>query len=254
MLARLRSQLFQQRRSIGHSSRKIPKSQSPTPDPLAAPRRPSTSPTESSIPPSEFPPSESSTDAPKDFRSPWLFKAVGVGNFIVIPVVGVYAAFYWDWGDDDRDHVMKPARRWFKRQKDAFFSLSPPEQELATPGLVVPPLSGEEPTSTSGLSTAGLPKGFFKPFFLVKGVDPAGPAAIAGLRDDDLIVTFGETPVRDLAPLKYQAMISTAIKEQATIPVVVMRPGKHVLLSVNPTKEAGLGCDLQRFQPGQVNR
>lgn len=71
------------------------------------------------------------------------------------------------------------ARRWLKKQKDAFFSLSPTEQELATPGLAAPPLQSTESSSPSGLSTAGLPKGFFKPFFLVKGVDPEGPAAIA---------------------------------------------------------------------------
>ncbi|KAJ6525314.1 hypothetical protein DFH09DRAFT_1329116 [Mycena vulgaris] len=210
MFARLRSQLFlQQRRSIGHSSRKLPNSKSPSSDPPESPsKEPAT------------PPSESQAEARKDFRSPWFFKAVGIGNFIIIPVVGIYAAFYWDWGDDDREHVMKPARRWLKRQKDAFFSLSPPEQELATPGLVIPPLSGEASPGTSGLSTAGLPKGFFKPFFLVKGVEPTGPAAIAGLREDDLIVTFGETPVRSLAPLTYQAMIKSAINEKTAIPVV----------------------------------
>jgi hypothetical protein len=121
-------------------------------------------------------------------------------------------------------------RRWLQRQKDAFFSLSAPEQELATPGQVMPPLSGSESPDTSNLSTAGLPKGFFKPFFLVKDVDPDGPAAIAvtilyfmdlvprpkllqGLRDDDLIVTFGETPVRSLAPLTYQAIIRSAVNE-----------------------------------------
>ncbi|KAJ7442646.1 hypothetical protein FB451DRAFT_1297121 [Mycena latifolia] len=253
MLARLRSQFFfQQRRSIG-SSRKPPKlTGKPTQDPPASLNEPSARASEPSI--SSSNPSTSGPDAPKDFRSPWLFKAVGVGNFIIIPVVGIYAAFFWDWGGDEREHVMKPARRWFQSQKDAFFSLSPPEQELATPGLVTPPLSGEEAPATTGLSTAGLPKGFFKPFFLVKGVRPTGPAAIAGLRDDDLIVTFGETPVRSLAPLKYQAMIMAAVKDNTAIPVVVMRPGKHVLLSLTPTKEAGLGCELQRFQPGQVNR
>ncbi|KAJ7025385.1 hypothetical protein C8F04DRAFT_1269268 [Mycena alexandri] len=241
MFARLRPQIARQQRRA-YASRKLPRSKSSPP--LSSPPKPGAAPInpEPALPP------------PKDFRSPWFFKAVGIGNFVIIPVVGIYAAFYWDWGNDEREHVMKPARRWLQKQKDAFFSLSPPEQELATPGgLVVPPLDGAESPSASGLSTAGLPKGFFKPFFLVKKVDPKGPAAIAGLHDEDLIVTFGETPVRDLAPLTYQAMIRTAIKEKTAIPVVVMRPGKHVLLSLTPT-EGGLGCDLQRFQPGQVNR
>ncbi|KAJ6585144.1 hypothetical protein B0H19DRAFT_1250032 [Mycena capillaripes] len=231
MLARLRSQLlYQQRRSVGNSSRKLPTSKPPTREPSTSTSEPTTS--------------QGNLATPKDFRSPWLFKAVGVGNFIIIPVVGIYAAFYWDWGDDEREHVMQPARRWLKRQKEAFFRLSPPEQELATPGLVIPPFDGTESSSSSsyGLSTAGLPRGFFKPFFLVTAVDPDGPAGIAGLRDDDLIVSFGEIPVRSLAPLTYQAMIKSAVKEKTAIPVLVMRPGKHVLLSLTPTPEAGLGA------------
>ncbi|KAJ7505163.1 hypothetical protein B0H11DRAFT_1977133 [Mycena galericulata] len=191
MLARLRSQLLlHQRRSVG-SSRKLPKNK-----PLAHEPPLLTHPSLVITSEAEQP------ERPKDFRSPWLFKAVGV-------VIGIYAAFYWDWGDDGRDNVMQPVS-----QKDAFFNLSPPEQQLATPGLAVPPLDGTEPSagSGSGLSTAGLPKGFFKPFFLVKDINPEGPAAMAGLRNDDLIVTFGETPVRDLAPLTYRAMIRSAVK------------------------------------------
>ncbi|KAJ6621880.1 hypothetical protein B0H10DRAFT_1945134 [Mycena sp. CBHHK59/15] len=115
-------------------------------------------------------------ESPKDFRSPWLFKAVGVANFVLLPVVGIYAAFYWDWGDD-REHVMQPVRRWLRAQRDTFFSLSPPEQELATPGLTLPPLQSD--VSLTEAPSAELPKGFFKPFFLVKAVDPEGPAAIA---------------------------------------------------------------------------
>ncbi|KAJ7505161.1 hypothetical protein B0H11DRAFT_1977124 [Mycena galericulata] len=201
MLGRLRSQLLlHQRRSVG-SSRKLPKNKPLAHEPPVLTRPSLTSEAEQ-------------PERPKDFRSPWLFKAVGVGNFIIIPVIGIYAAFYWDWGDDGRENVMQPARRWLKAQKDAFFNLSPPEQQLATPGLAVPPLDGTEPSagSGSGLSTAGLPKGFFKPFFLVKDINPEGPAAMAGLRNDDLIVTFGETPVRDLAPLTYRAMIRSAVK------------------------------------------
>ncbi|KAF8172032.1 hypothetical protein K438DRAFT_1852121 [Mycena galopus ATCC 62051] len=240
MLARLRLHFSsQQRRTF--ASRKLPTSKASTRQTANPPSQP-------------IAPEIKTNSPPKDFRKPWFFKAVGVANFIVIPAIGLYAAFYWDW-NDDREHVMQPARRWLQRQKDAFFRLSPPEQELATPGLVIPPLDGAEPTSSGpGLSTAGLPKGFFKPFFLVKDVNPEGPAAIAGLREDDLIVTFGEVPVRQLAPLTYQAMIKSAVKENSAIPVLVMRPGKHVLLSLTPTTEAGMGCDLRRFQPGQVNR
>lgn len=114
MLARLRSQLsLQQRRAIG-SSRKLPKSKPLAYEPPTLPREPPT--------PRE--PLTSEAERPKDFRNPWLFKAVGVGNFIIIPgpplhfnpelslilcsVIGIYAAFYWDWGDNGHDNVMQP--------------------------------------------------------------------------------------------------------------------------------------------------
>lgn len=69
MLARLRSQLsLHQRRLVGQSSRsKLPKSKPPAPEPQAEPS------------------ASTEDEAPKDFRSPWLFKAVGVGNFVIIP-------------------------------------------------------------------------------------------------------------------------------------------------------------------------
>ncbi|KAJ7784406.1 hypothetical protein B0H16DRAFT_1492393 [Mycena metata] len=168
MFARLRPQIARHQRRA-YASRKLPKSKSA---PTSSPPKPEAAP----ITP------EPTAQPRKDFRSPWFFRAVGIANFVIIPVVGIYAAFFWDWGNDEREHVMKPARRWLQRQKDAFFNLSPPEQELATPGgQVVPRPDSVEPPSASGLSTAGLPKGFFKPFFLVKKVDPNGPAAIAVL-------------------------------------------------------------------------
>ncbi|KAJ7147108.1 hypothetical protein C8R43DRAFT_541125 [Mycena crocata] len=238
MLALLRrSQSFRQSRAIGFPSRRLSNQNS-------AGKAPSTT---------QEPPSPEA-EPYKDFRSPWFFKAVGVGNFILLPVVGLYATFYWDWGNDEREHVMQPARRWLKRQKEAFFSLSPSEQELAAPGLAVPATPGAESPATSGSPTVDLPKGFFKPLFLVKAVEPDGPAAAAGLRDDDLIVSFGEVPVASLAPLTYQSMIRSAMNENTPIPVLVIRSDERVLLSFAPTQEAGLGCDLERFQPGQVSR
>ncbi|KAJ7644000.1 hypothetical protein FB45DRAFT_896637 [Roridomyces roridus] len=205
---------------------------------------------------SQLPPG---AEQPRDFRSPWFFRAVAIGNFIVIPIVGVYGVLYWDWADNGRETVVQPVRRWLKKQKEAFFRLSPTEQQLA--GVAAPSTPSQAPDtadstggSQTGLSTAGLPKGFFKPFFLVKGVKPDGPAAVAGLRDDDLIVTFGDKPVRDLPPLTYQAMVQSAVDYNTTIPIVVFRAGQEISLSLSPTKEVGFGCNLQRFQPGQVNR
>ncbi|KAJ7288179.1 hypothetical protein C8J57DRAFT_1706674 [Mycena rebaudengoi] len=252
MLARVRFQLLSvQRRTAGYSTRKLPTSKAPT--------RPPTNPkdlAEKGKANTSAPEGEPSSSRPhsKDFRSPWIFKAVGVANFIVVPIVGIYAAFYWDWGDDGHDNVMQPIRRWVKRQQNAFFSLSPPELALATPGLTLSPQESVESLETSDPMTTDVPKGFFKPFFRVKGVNPDGPAAIAGLHNDDLIVSFGEIPVRSLPPLTYQDMIKTSVKNNTAIPVLVMRPGKHLLLLLTPTREAGLGCDLQRYQPGQVNR
>jgi hypothetical protein len=66
-----------------------------------------------------------------------------------------------------------------KRQQNAFFSLSPPELALATPGLTLSPQESVESLETSDPMTKDVPKGFFKPFFRVKGVNPDGPAAIA---------------------------------------------------------------------------
>ncbi|KAJ7486022.1 hypothetical protein B0H11DRAFT_2016617 [Mycena galericulata] len=98
MLARLRSQVvLHQRRSVG-SSRKLPKNKPLVHEPPVLTRPSLTSEAEQ-------------PERPKDFRSPWLFKAVGVGNFIIIPVIGTYAAFYWDWGDDGRENVMQPHKK-----------------------------------------------------------------------------------------------------------------------------------------------
>ncbi|CAK5270340.1 unnamed protein product, partial [Mycena citricolor] len=206
-----------------------------------------------------------------DFRSPWFFKAVGVGNFIVIPAVGIYALFFWDWGNDDRETVVQPARRWLQEKRDAFYGVS----SEADGSLDAPPLD------TSRLSTAGLPKGFFKPFFRVLGIQPGGPAEVAvcfsvvwffeeaetlnqGLQKKDLVMSFGETPVRDMAPKnvlpddpgrhgtrglfvfrRWSGGLRSVL--QTPLELLVLRDGKHLLLLLTPTQEAGLGCVILEF-------
>ncbi|KAJ7069629.1 hypothetical protein C8F01DRAFT_1113408 [Mycena amicta] len=150
---------------------------------------------------------------------------------------------------------MNPARRWLEKQKEAFFKLSPSEQQLAAvEGTPSSPETPTAPARPAGLSTAGLPKGFFKPYFMVKYIRPEGPAASAGLLDEDLIVSFGDVPVRDLAPLKYHAMLASAANNDAAIPVVVVRAEQEVQLLLKPLRDGKLGCELERYQPGQVRR
>ncbi|KAF7299632.1 ABC transporter ATP-binding protein [Mycena chlorophos] len=180
----------------------------------------------------------------QDFRRPWLYRVVGVGHFIIIPIVVAYAAFFYDWEDETRgEHVMKPLRRWLEAKKAAFFSLSPSEQQLATGEhtLAKPDAAAPASNPAPSRSSSWLPTSFFKPYFIVRFVAPDGPAASSGLRQDDLIVVFGDIPVKDLPPLKFHAMLASAANEQAPIPLVVLRDGQEMQLVLLPGKEGNLG-------------
>ncbi|PFH53896.1 hypothetical protein AMATHDRAFT_113900, partial [Amanita thiersii Skay4041] len=63
-----------------------------------------------------------------DFRPPWVYTTSRLLSYTIIPSIVVYSVFWHDFGD--REHVFQPARRWLARQKAAFFTLSPDEQEL----------------------------------------------------------------------------------------------------------------------------
>ncbi|THH15854.1 hypothetical protein EW146_g4698 [Bondarzewia mesenterica] len=47
---------------------------------------------------------------------------------VLLPGVFLYAVFVADFGE--KEHVFMPPRRWLERQKAAFFTLTPAEQEL----------------------------------------------------------------------------------------------------------------------------
>ncbi|KAI0070146.1 hypothetical protein K474DRAFT_911719 [Panus rudis PR-1116 ss-1] len=51
-----------------------------------------------------------------------------ISSFVIIPTAIIYAVFFMDFGD--HEHVFSAPRRWLDRQRAAFFSLSPAEQEL----------------------------------------------------------------------------------------------------------------------------
>ncbi|TFK27973.1 hypothetical protein FA15DRAFT_665722 [Coprinopsis marcescibilis] len=63
-----------------------------------------------------------------DFRPPWVYALSRFGSVAVIPVIGLYAVFVYDWGD--HDHVFMPPRRLFARVKQSFFTLSPAEEQM----------------------------------------------------------------------------------------------------------------------------
>jgi S1-C subfamily serine protease len=64
---------------------------------------------------------------------------------------------------------------------------------------------------------------------LVAGVDPRGPAASAGIKSGDLIVTVNKTAVANTDDL---ATALAELKPGMTIPVVVMRNGKKLTFHV----------------------
>jgi serine protease Do len=64
---------------------------------------------------------------------------------------------------------------------------------------------------------------------LVAAVDPGGPAAAAGIKSGDLIVTVDKTAVANTDDL---ATVLAGLKPGTTIPVVVMRDGKKLTLHV----------------------
>ncbi|CCM03524.1 uncharacterized protein FIBRA_05658 [Fibroporia radiculosa] len=66
---------------------------------------------------------------PVDPRPSWVFPLFKIANYVVIPGTLLYAVFFADFGE--KEHVFMPARRWFDRQKAAFFSLSDEERRIA---------------------------------------------------------------------------------------------------------------------------
>ncbi|ETW81637.1 hypothetical protein HETIRDRAFT_426985 [Heterobasidion irregulare TC 32-1] len=63
-----------------------------------------------------------------DPRPSWVYTLSTTLRLVLIPSALVYAVFFADFGE--KEHVFMPPRRWLERQKAAFFTLSPAEQEL----------------------------------------------------------------------------------------------------------------------------
>ncbi|TDL18127.1 hypothetical protein BD410DRAFT_843115 [Rickenella mellea] len=63
-----------------------------------------------------------------DPRPPWLFSASALLRVLLVPAGLIYGVFVHDFGEGD--HVFMPPRRWWARQKAAFFTLSPEERKL----------------------------------------------------------------------------------------------------------------------------
>ncbi|TDL18136.1 hypothetical protein BD410DRAFT_806815 [Rickenella mellea] len=63
-----------------------------------------------------------------DPRPPWMFSASALLRALLVPAGLIYGVFVHDFGEGE--HVFTPPRRWWARQKSAFFTLSPEERTL----------------------------------------------------------------------------------------------------------------------------
>jgi len=73
---------------------------------------------------------------------------------------------------------------------------------------------------------------------LVRSVEPDSPAARAGLRPGDVLVSLGGKPIASVADL-HRALSSEAIGTKA--PVAVLRAGSRTLLEVRPNEARPVG-------------
>ncbi|KAF9534481.1 hypothetical protein CPB83DRAFT_889464 [Crepidotus variabilis] len=64
----------------------------------------------------------------EDFRPPWVYVGTRLISFVVIPAVGLYSVFLYDFGT--QNHVFTPVRRWTANAFSSFFTLSSEEKKL----------------------------------------------------------------------------------------------------------------------------
>ncbi|MCE1226552.1 MAG: trypsin-like peptidase domain-containing protein [Geobacteraceae bacterium] len=85
-----------------------------------------------------------------------------------------------------------------------------------------------KPVSEDDARSLGLPKPVG---VLIAGVQGDGPAAKAGIRAGDIVLVLGGTEVRD--PSHLQQLVAVT-RIGATLPVVVLRDGRKVTVTVKP--------------------
>ncbi|KAF8798799.1 hypothetical protein BYT27DRAFT_7202492 [Phlegmacium glaucopus] len=74
------------------------------------------------------PPPKKVTGAGDDFRPPWVYVYSRLISYGIIPVVGIYSIFIYDFGE--REHVFQPVRRWCANVINKIFTLSAAEERL----------------------------------------------------------------------------------------------------------------------------
>jgi len=74
------------------------------------------------------PPPKKMTDGGDDFRPPWVYAASRLFIYGIIPVVGFYSIFFYDFGKSE--HVFQPVRRWGANIMNKLFTLSSAEERL----------------------------------------------------------------------------------------------------------------------------
>ena len=117
------------------------------------------------------------------------------------------------------------------------------------PAAAAAPAASSAPPSGSGSAPTAVLNGDaaqLKPFALIDTIDPAGPAASAGLRLGDRLLRFGNVHADNHDGLRALARL-TQRSEGGEVPVIVQRDTEQVELRLRPRTWSGpglLGCHL----------
>jgi len=75
-----------------------------------------------------LPQAKKMSDGGDDFRPPWVYVCSRLIIYGIIPAVGFYSIFMYDFGE--REHVFQPVRRWGVNITNKLFTLSAAEEKL----------------------------------------------------------------------------------------------------------------------------
>jgi len=93
-----------------------------------------------------------------------------------------------------------------------------------------------------------------KPFARVDGVAPSSPAAVAGMKREDLVVKFGHLTSKSFVSSSLQVLTElVAVSENRELPIKVLRSDQTISMTLTPRNGWGgrgmLGCHIVPYTP-----